>query len=251
VADDGSGDETRSVIREFGAQAPFTVRYFRHDRASWRKNAIVNRVLAATGAEYIIMSDSDCIPRPDFIVVPLRNARPGTFLSGGDYRLPQNVTDAVTVDDILSGAVFRIDRLHELGLPAGRKTLKLVAGPRLGALLDLRNCTPARWGGSNASTWRSALLEVNGLDERFSFPGKDGVEMGKRLRNLGCRTRHIRHQAICLHLHHGKDYWRPHEMDNNLALLRETVTTRRTTTPCGIGQAATAFTVEDCGAVTR
>ena len=44
--------------------------------------------------------------------------------------------------------------------------------------------------------------------------------MGERLRNLGFRTRHIRHQAICLHLNHGKGYWHYDEMDKNLPCSR-------------------------------
>jgi glycosyltransferase involved in cell wall biosynthesis len=248
VADDGSGEATRAVIREFAAQIPFPVRHCRHDHDGWRKNAIVNRAIAAARADYVIVSDGDCIPRPDFIAAHLRNARPGRFLAGGDYRLPETVTDAVTADDILSGAIFRLARLRELGLPVGSKTLKLTAGPRLGAVVDRLNLSPARWGGSNASTWREALLRVNGLDERFSFPGKDDVEMGTRLRHLGLRAWHVRHQAVCLHLFHGKGYWRFDEMEKNLALLNETISLRRTATPCGIAQAATGFTIDECGA---
>ena len=247
VADDGSGPATAAVVRAFGGQAPFPVRLCRHDHDGWRKNAIVNRAIGATQADYLILSDCDCIPRPDFIAAHLRNARPDAFLAGGDYRLPENVTAAVTRDDILDGAVFRLDRLHELGLPPGSKTLKLTVGPRLAAVIDRLNLSRARWGGSNASTWRSALLRVNGLDERFSFPGKDDVELGERLRHLGLHGRHIRHQAICLHLHHGRGYWRYHEMDRNLALLRETVASRRVVTPQGIAQAATPFTIDGGG----
>ena len=251
VADDGSGEATRAAVREFGAQVPFPVRHCRHDHDGWRKNAIVNRAIAAARADYIILSDGDCIPRADFIAAHERNARPGRFLSGGDYRLPENVSAGVTIEDILSGALFRLDRLRELGLPAGSKTLKLTAGARLGALLDRLNVSSARWGGSNASTWREALLRVNGLDERFSFPGKDDVEMGARLRHLGLRPRHVRHQAVCLHLFHAKGYWRFEEMEKNLGLLRETVASRRIATPCGIAQAATPFTLDECGPAAR
>lgn len=251
IADDGSGPETRDVIREFGAQAPFPVRHFRHDHDGWRKNAIVNRALATTTVDYIIFSDGDCIPRPDFIAAHVRRAHPLTFLSGGDYRLPENVTQAITLTDIHDGTVFQLARLRELGLPAGSKTAKLRVGPAFGRALDFLNFSPARWGGSNASTWRSALLAVNGLDERFTFPGKDDVEMGVRLHNLGCRSRHIRHQAICLHLNHAKGYWRYDEMDKNLGFLHESRATRRTATPQGIAQAATPFTVTDYGAGSR
>ncbi len=248
VADDGSGEATRAAVREFGAQVAFPVRHCRHEHDGWRKNAIVNRAIAAARADYIVLSDGDCVPRPDFIAAHERNARPGRFLSGGDYRLPERLSAAVTIDDVLDGALFRLDRLRALGLPPGSKTLKLTAGPWFGAVLDRLNLSPARWGGSNASTWREALLGVNGLDERFTFPGKDDVEMGARLGHLGLRSRHVRHQAVCLHLHHPKGYWRFEEMEKNLSLLRDTVAARRVATPCGIAQAATPFTIDECGA---
>jgi glycosyltransferase involved in cell wall biosynthesis len=244
IADDGSGTETRAVIAEFAAQAAYPVLHLNHADTGWSKNAIVNRAIAATSADYIVMSDGDCLPRPDFIAAHLRRARPRTFLSGGDFRLPQDVTDAIRIADILDGSVFRPARLRALGLRLGPKALKLAVSPALGRWLDAFNLSAARWGGSNASTWRDGLIAVNGLDERFSFPGKDDVEMGVRLRHLGYRSRHIRHQAICLHLNHGKGYWRYEQMQKNLALLAETSATRRVATPCGIAQASTPFTLE-------
>jgi glycosyltransferase involved in cell wall biosynthesis len=251
VADDGSDDETRAVLREFGAQAPFVVRHLRHEHAGWRKNTIFNRALTTVTADYVIVSDGDCIPRPDFIATHVRNARPRTFLAGSDFRLPQNVTDAVTPDDILTGAIFRPARLRQLGLPWRRLAIKLWAGRRLGRLLDVLNFSPGRWGGSNASTWRSGLLAINGFDERFLVPGKEDVEMGERLRNLGYTCRHIRHQTTCLHLNHERGYWRMGEIGQNLAILAETRATRRTTTPLGLAQAASAFTVDNYGAGAR
>jgi len=248
VADDGSGESTRAVIRDFAAQAAFPVRHVRHEHnGGWRKPAIVNRAIATATADYVILSDGDCIPRPDFVAAHVRCARPRTFLAGGDYRLPENVTAALTVADVLDGSAFRLDRLRALGLPSNAKTLKLTVGPRLGALLDALNLSPARMGGSNASTWRDALLAVDGLDERFVYPCKEDVEMGERLRNLGFRTRHVRHQAICLHLHHARGYWNYEKTKENLRLLADTKKSGRTVAALGLKQSSIPFTVDRLG----
>ena len=247
VADDGTNEDNREILRDFGARAPFAVRHYRHEHDGWRKNAIVNRAIAGTSSDYIILSDGDCIPRPDFIAAHERNARPKTFLAGGDYRLPQNVTDAITAAHIESGAVFRRDFLLGLGLPPKTKRVKLTISPHWGRWLDALNVSPARWGGSNASTWRADLLAVNGLDESFTAPCKDDVEMGERLRNLGLATRHIRYQAICLHLNHSREYWREGENIENLSKLGETVRTGRTRTARGIAEADGNFTVDSYG----
>ena len=247
VADDGTNEDNREIMREFGARAQFAVRHYRHAHDGWRKNAIVNRAIAGTNSEYIILSDGDCIPRPDFIAAHVRHARPKTFIAGGDYRLPQNVTDAITLDHIASGAVFRRDFLLGLGLSAKSKRVKLTISPGWGRWLDMLNVSPARWGGSNASTWRADLLAVNGLDESFTAPCKDDVEMGERLRNLGLATRHIRYQAICLHLNHSREYWREGENVENLSKLGETIRTRRIRTARGIAEADDKFTVESYG----
>lgn len=243
IADDGSGEPTRAVIAAFAARAKFPVLHLRHEHQGWRKQAIVNRAMVTATSEYVILTDGDCIPRSDFVAAHARLARPRTFLSGGDYRLPQNVTTALSFADIRSGAAFRVSRLRELGLPPGAKTLKLRVGPKVGGLLDLANTSRVRLGGSNASTWREALLAVNGLDESFLSPCKDDVEMGERLRNSGLRGRHIRHQAICLHLNHERGYWNPEFMRDNLVRLDETRRAGRTVAARGIAQASVPCTV--------
>ncbi len=247
IGDDGSEAETAEVIREFGALAKFPVRHFRHEHNGWQKHSIFNRALATTTCDYIIFTDGDCIPRPDYVAAHLRCARPNTFLSGGDYRLPENVTQAITNADIDNGSVFKTERLRELGLPPSSKTIKLTVGPTLGRFLDALNVSTARWGGSNSSTWRAGLLAVNGMDERFNSPGKDDVEMGLRLLNLGYRSKHVRHQAVCLHLYHGKGYWLHDQMDKNFQLLNDTRTTGRSATPHGIKETSKPYTVTDYG----
>ena len=55
----------------------------------------------------------------------------------------------------------------------------------------------------NASTWREAVLAVNGFDLELEYGGLDR-EFGQRLENLGCRGVQVRHRAVLLHLHHDR-----------------------------------------------
>ena len=70
---------------------------------------------------------------------------------------------------------------------------------------------------------------------------------GLRKNNLGLTTRHIRYQAICLHLNHSREYWREGENVENLSKLGETIRTRRIRTARGIAEADDKFTVDSFG----
>ncbi|MCA9013920.1 MAG: glycosyltransferase, partial [Planctomycetaceae bacterium] len=66
VADDGSTQETRTVIDAFREQAPFPVKHVWHADEGFRAGAIRNRAIQNSGADYIVFTDGDCIPAPWF-----------------------------------------------------------------------------------------------------------------------------------------------------------------------------------------
>src|SRR5437870_2084479 len=78
VADDGSGAETRRVIEQFAAEA-MPVNHVWHPDRGFRKCVILNQAIAATEAEYLILTDGDCIPRVDFVATHLALREPGRF----------------------------------------------------------------------------------------------------------------------------------------------------------------------------
>lgn len=65
VVDDGSTDNTESMVKEFGRRAPFPVRYFRQSN----QGPATARNLGIREAEskLILFSDSDIIPEPDLV----------------------------------------------------------------------------------------------------------------------------------------------------------------------------------------
>lgn len=235
VADDGSGEETVEVIREAESATGLRIeRVWQRDQG-FRKCRILNKAIARAQGEYLIFTDGDCIPHPEFVARHLDLAEPRRFLSGGLLRLPLGLSHNIQADDIASGRAFSAAWLRRRGMPFSYKLLKLSAGLRFGALLDRVSPATAGWNGHNASGWKKHVVAANGFDERMGYGGEDR-ELGERLENAGIRGKRIRHRVPCLHLDHPRGYADPEARAANLAIRRETARLRRTRTEHGIAQ---------------
>ena len=235
VADDGSGEDTAEVIRTARNATGLEIRHVRQRDHGFRKCRILNKAIAAARGEYLIFTDGDCIPQPEFVSRHLDLSEPRRFLSGGLLRLPLGLSHNIQADDIAAGNCFSASWLRDRGMPLTYKLLKLTAGSGFGALLDRISPATAGWNGHNASGWKTEILAANGFDERMGYGGEDR-ELGERLENAGIRGKRIRHRVTCLHLDHPRGYVDPRVRAANLAIRQETRRTRRTRTAHGIAQ---------------
>jgi glycosyltransferase involved in cell wall biosynthesis len=237
IADDGSRDETRDTIRRLRRELNLPLMHvWQKHRGHYGKPAIVNRAVMAATSDYLILADGDVIPRHDYVRTHLELRRPRTFLAGGDFRLDDGPTKAINLDDVRTGRAFEYSFLVRHGQAPTRRRVKLWKQSWLTRLIDAVNISPARWSGSNASCWKQDLVRVNGFDESFQSWGKDDTELGHRLWNAGVRSRHVRHNAICLHMFHGHGRFTPEGKKINMGLLEETIRTKRTQARVGIQQ---------------
>jgi glycosyltransferase involved in cell wall biosynthesis len=235
IADDGSGAETRRIIEQFHVEA-MPVNHVWHPDRGFRKCTILNRAIAATDAEYLIFSDGDCIPRQDFVSTHLALREPGRFLSGGTVYLPKELTERLTVDDVVAGRATDLSWLRANGLGQGVKgRIRLGNQPRVQALWDRLTFTQPTLNGHNTSAWRSDIVAANGFDERMGYGGLDR-ELGERLENAGVRGKQVRHRAVCVHLFHKRGYESDRMWQHNYAIRRETRDLRLTFTSYGISQ---------------
>lgn len=236
IADDGSGAETRAVVAEARAKYPsLELRHVWHPDTGYRKCVILNRAVVAARAPYLIFSDGDCIPRRDFVATHLRLARPGAFLSGGAVRLPREVSEAITEEDVATGRAFDVPWLLAHGFDPGRHRLRLLRGVAWPTLLDVLSPTGATWNGNNASTWRQLVVRANGFEHEMGYGGQDR-EFGERLHNLGVGGVLIRHRAVTIHLDHGRPYRTEASMRRNREIRDETERTGVVRARCGIDQ---------------
>jgi glycosyltransferase involved in cell wall biosynthesis len=243
VADDGSGPETADVVARLRSGTALRLVHVWHEDRGFRKTEILNRaVLAATG-DYLIFSDGDCVPHPDFVATHLRLARERTFLSGGYLKLPMELSEGLTRDDVTSGRAFDPSWLAARGWDAGRRTIRLPRSRALATVLDALTPTRATWNGHNASTWREAIVAVNGFDLDMGYGGEDRA-LGERLVNLGYRGRRVRFRAPVLHLDHPRPYADPAVIRANRRIREEIRRSRDVRTRRGLAEVAAAPAAE-------
>lgn len=205
IADDGSTNDTAARVRQLRRTTGLELRHLWQRDDGFRKCRILNKAILAAQTEYLVFSDGDCIPRPDYLQTHAARAERGHYLSGGYYKLPMVTSQAIRPDDVLSGACFDRGWLHRHGMPVSTKELKLAAGPVLARGLNRLTPTRCNFKGSNGSCWRRDALAVNGFNEDMAY-GSEDREFGVRLQNLGIRPRHVRYDAIVVHLDHPRGY---------------------------------------------
>lgn len=208
IADDGSTEDTRQLIDRMRLETGLTVRHIWQEDRGFRKCRILNLATLESATDYLVFTDGDCIPRRDFLEVHATEAEPGRFLSGGYHKLPMSASKAIGKDDIISGRCFELGWLKAHGLKPSHKNSKLTASHWQARLFNTLTPTRCRFKGSNGSAWKKDILSVNGFDETMAYGGEDR-EFGVRLANLGVRPKHVRYNAIVIHLDHGRGYVDP------------------------------------------
>ncbi len=237
VADDGSGPETAAVVARLRGHHGLRLVHVWHEDRGFRKTEILNRAVLAAAGDYLIFSDGDCIPHPGFVAAHVRLAREGYFLSGGYLKLPMGVSERISEDDVRSGRAFDAAWLRGQGWRGGRRVLRLPRSRIVAAVLDGLTPTAATWNGHNASTWREAIVAVNGFDLDMGYGGEDRA-LGERLVNLGVRGRRVRFRAPCLHLDHPRPYADPDGIRANRRAREQIRRSRDVRTPRGLAEVA-------------
>lgn len=233
IADDGSGPATRDLVNRMKAEVCYDLIHVWQEDDGFQKSQILNKAILASRSDYIIMTDGDCIPREDFVWVHFKNRKPGSFISGGYYMLPMNVSQAIEKEDIIAQRCFQIDWLRARGIPKTFKNTKLTVQEKLADLLNRFTPTRASWNGHNSSGWKKDILDVNGFDERMQYGGQDR-ELGERLVNFGIKPLQFRYSAICVHLDHKRGYKTPESLAKNAGIRQATRKEKKTWTPFGI-----------------
>lgn len=235
VADDGSDERTRTVINDFVEETRIPVKHIWHEDNGFQKCRILNRAIVASESEYLIFTDGDCIPHPDFVKNHVELAQPNSFLSGGYFKLPMDVSEKISIQDIVEQRATRPGWLLQQGVPFTYKISKLFSHRLWGALLDKLTITRATWNGHSASTWKQLILQTNGFDERMQYGGQDR-EFGERLMNMGVKNKQVRYRCSCIHLDHKRGYAKQESIDKNRQIRKQTRKQKITRTAYGIAE---------------
>lgn len=236
IADDGSTDETRTVVEAFCKQAPFAVKHVWHEDNGFRAGAIRNRAIQNSEADYIVFTDGDCIPAPWFLQQHDRLAERGWFLSGNRVLLSQ----------VFSAEVLEQQTpVHSWNLKRWLMARRNKQINRLSPLFKIplgrwyRRRTAKQWAGAktcNLSAWKEDLLSVNGFDEDYTGWGMEDSDLVLRLIRNGVYHKDARFAAAVFHLWHSEN---PRDqLEENQRRLQQLIETDRIQARVGIDQAS-------------
>lgn len=200
VADDGSGPEIAALVEEMRVRG-LPIRHIWQEDRGFRKAEIVNHAIATSEADYIVLTDNDCIPARWFVADHKAWARPGHFVAGRRVD-----TKAALARQLLMGMIDpkRLDSFAYLLWLAARGQLtraeKALRPPAWLAALWGRK--PQALLGANIGVWRHDLLAVNGFDNDFQGYGGEEVDLEWRLLAYGVEPRAARGRACLYHVYH-------------------------------------------------
>lgn len=156
--------------------------------SGYRRSLILNKAIAASEGDYLILTDSDCIPHTHFVKDHAKFAKPNQYLLGARSYVKEEV-----VADFNTTLFARLS--HSL---KGNLYPKKVAF-RIPFVNWDSNTTPL---GANMSLWKKNLQEVNGFDNEFIGWGYEEFELLDRLKNSGVSEKFLHQQCILYHLNH-------------------------------------------------
>jgi glycosyltransferase involved in cell wall biosynthesis len=233
IADDGSREATKTLIDRLRSEISIPIIHVWQEDNGFQKSQILNKAILASTSDYLIFTDGDCIPREDFVDVHIRYREEGYFLSGGYYKLPMDISKAITREDIVAQNCFDLSWLKSQGLKSSGKNIKFLASGLSAKILNFITPTNASWNGHNSSGWKKDLVEVNGFNQEMQYGGQDR-ELGERLFNKGLKSKQIRYSAICVHLDHKRGYVNKETWQKNYAIRSNTRKNKVVRTPIGI-----------------
>ncbi|MBN1981212.1 MAG: glycosyltransferase [Chitinivibrionales bacterium] len=202
VADDGSGPEIASVIRNNQNRFCHPIIHVRHDHDGFRKTVIINRAVTKASADYLVFIDGDCLLHHLFLQYHFKRKKPKNVLAGRRVMLSEKVSKEVSVDMVANRQIEKLRYFLRDCLHHSCKHGFLIPG-----MFHIRNVFKRHYHlvGSNFSVYREDFLAINGYDERIIGRGLEDNNLEARFVLAGMRLNSIVFEALQYHLFHHSD----------------------------------------------
>jgi glycosyltransferase involved in cell wall biosynthesis len=191
VADDGSDHRTADIVSAFASKADFPIRHVWQQDRGMRVAKIRNEGVKASSAEYLIITDGDCVPHKRFIEDHIRVMRPGYFIQGKRMLVSQRASASFVCPKFVELAKMCLK-----GEISGCHHLLRIPGftVRTKGLRGTKTC--------NFALYHKDFLAVNGLNEEFVGWRRSDSELAVRLFKYGLKRKDVPFSAIVFHLWH-------------------------------------------------
>lgn len=196
IGDDGSKDETRTVIESYRDKFSCTIKHIWHKDEGFRKCEILNKTIAQVNSEYIIQIDGDIMIHPRFIEDHISVALPRQLICGNRSFVRRRRTLKLLENP-------SNNKLNLIGIKKRKRFFRI---PLLSVLYRNKRSDTSRKGslGCNFAYWKEDIVKVNGYNEDFTGWGYEDIEMVERLMNSGVKKTTLLFMAIEYHLYHPK-----------------------------------------------
>ena len=193
VADDGSSDETKSLINTYRNFLSVPLKHVWHPDLGFRKTIILNKAYACAIGEYIIQIDGDIILHPYFIQDHITHAKKSQFIHGGRVLLNSTITLERLKD-------FNINfHFFNKGLT---NRLNTIYSPFLSRFFQSPSISLKKTRGCNFSCWKRDFNMVNGYNQDMIGWGFEDSELSARLINNNILKNRLKFTALTYHLYH-------------------------------------------------
>ena len=215
IADDGSGEPTRQLVKNFSGSLSVPVKHIWHTHDGFRKTMILNKAVLAAAGDYLVFTDGDCVPHPKFVADHAALAEKSFWVQGRRCFVREEFVPE-----------FEADTIPAWGWMLTGKITGAAKGVRWPVPIIRRDTRQRGIIGCNMGFWREDVLAVNGFDEDYTGWGTgEDSDIGTRLYHLGRLRKFVYGRAITFHLDHPK-LPRPHHAAS-LARLAETIAQRK------------------------
>ena len=201
VADDGSGPQTRNVVKHWTTKVGVPLKHVWQDDRGFRLAEIRNRAIAASAGSYLIFLDGDCITRPGFVAAHRRLAEPGFFVGGNRVLLSQGLTERVLTRNLEPESWSLGAWLTRRVSGDVNRLLPLTSVP----LGPLRKRLADEWEGvrgGNFAFVRADIDRVDGFETSFVGWGLEDSDIVIRMIRSGVKRKDGRFATGVLHLWH-------------------------------------------------
>lgn len=212
IADDGSKEETKTMLSNFIDQHKINIKHVWHDDNGFRLAHIRNKAIAVSNSDYILQIDGDIIMHPHFVEDHIRNAEVNRYLKGSRVLMNEDASAQYLYNNkeqpniLSSGIQNRLNALYS-------KTLQKLFFRKIKDPFKVRGC--------NMSFWRNDFIKVNGYNEDISGWGREDSELVMRFINSNIFGKTLKFGGIAFHIYHNENSKK--DLSNNDKVLEQTI----------------------------
>jgi glycosyltransferase involved in cell wall biosynthesis len=217
IADDGSTNDTKTLIDEFRKTTTIAVKHVWHKDDGFRKTIILNEAIRNSNYAYIIQIDGDIIIHPKFIQEHLQQMEQGFFIRGSRILLDEKhtqqyiATQKTNLHFLSPGVQHRFNAIHS-------KLLSKIVF----AISDKQS--PNNVIGCNMSFFKKDFVAVNGYNNDITGWGREDGELAARLINSGILKKQVKNKAIAFHMFHG--HFSRDRDEINMQILKQAIASK-------------------------